>query len=174
MVSYYVIRGILGLYSANCLLVRQRRKKTVDASLPNVKMQSRCNSLTLSERKISTFTSPLETEIIFNKKALHDRFHCIVRWWLLNSAQNIYQRNRRIIELSNQIALILKCVDSVNSKRNFKSVKLLYNGFLNNIISNLSVFLRLKSYLTTFITPLLNSYAVMLTRNCTLKNSYMD
>ena len=46
----------------------------------------------------------------------------------------MYQRIRRIIALSNQIALILKCVDSVNSERSFKSVKLLYNWFLNIII----------------------------------------
>ena len=46
----------------------------------------------------------------------------------------MYQRIRRIIALSNQIALISKCVDSVNSERSFKSVKLLYNRFLNIII----------------------------------------
>ena len=108
-----------------------REKKTVDASLPNAKMQSCLNDLTLSERKISTSTSPLETEIIiFNKKALHERFHCIVCEWHLNPAQNIYQRIKHIIALSNQIALHLKCVDSVNSKRSFKSVKLLYSRFL--------------------------------------------
>ena len=45
------------------------RTQTVDASFPNVKMQFCCNGLTLSERKISTSTSPLETNIIFNKMA---------------------------------------------------------------------------------------------------------
>ena len=99
-VAYYVIRGILWLWSAHCLLVRH---KTVDASLPNAKMQFCCNGLTLSERKISNSTSPLETKIVLNKKALHERVHCIVHEWHLNSAQNIYQCIRCIIALSNQI-----------------------------------------------------------------------
>ena len=123
-----------------------------------------CNGLTMSEGKISTSTSPLETKIIFKEKALHELFNCIVRGWHLNSAQHIYQRIRRIIALSNQIALILKCVDSVKSKRSFKSVKVLYSRFLNNIISYLSVLLCINIFLTTYITPLLNSYAVMLTQ----------
>ena len=80
--AYHKIRGILWLYSAYCLLVRQI-KKTVDASLPNFKMQFCCNGLTLSERKISTLTSPIETKILFNKKALHECFHCIVRGGIL-------------------------------------------------------------------------------------------
>ena len=130
------------------------RKQTVDASLPKAKTQFCWNGLTLSERKIATSTSPLDTKIIFNNKALHELFHCIVCGWHLNSAQNIYQRIRRIIALSNQIALILKCLDSVNSKRNFKSVELLYNRFLNNIISYLSVLLRLKK----FFNDLYNSF----------------
>ena len=109
-------------------------------------MQFCCNGLTLSEIKISTSTSSLETEIIFNKMALLERFHCIVRGWLLNSAQNIYQRIRRIFALSNQIALVLKCVDFVNSKRRFKSIKLLYYRFLNNIISYPSVLFRIKNF----------------------------
>ena len=66
------------------------------------------------------------------------------------------------------MALILKCVDSVNSQRSLKSVKLLYHRFLNNIISYLSVLFRLKIFLETYIAPLLNSYAVMLTWNCDL------
>ena len=49
-VAYYGIRGVLWLYSAQCLLFRQR-KKTVDASPLNAKMQFGCNSLTLSERE---------------------------------------------------------------------------------------------------------------------------
>ena len=73
---------------------------------------------------------------------------------------------RRIIALSNQIALMLKCVDSVKSKRGFKTVKLLYNRFLNNIISylSLSVLFCIKIFLTTI--PLLNRFAVMLNLNC--------
>ena len=115
--AYYAIMGILWLLSAHCLLVRQR-KKTADASLePNAKMHFYCNGSTLSEIKISTSTSPLEAKIIFNKKALHERFYCIVHGWLLNSVQNIYQCIRCIIALSNQIALLLKFVDSFNSKR---------------------------------------------------------
>ena len=109
--------GILCLYCVHCLLVRQN--KTVGASLPNAKMQFCCNGLTLSERKFSTST---RNQIIFNKKALHERFHSIVLGWYLNSEYNIYQRIRRIIALSNQNALILKCVDSINSKRSFKSI----------------------------------------------------
>ena len=47
------------------------REKTVDASVLNYgKMQFCCNGLTLSERKISTSTSALETEIIFNLLSL--------------------------------------------------------------------------------------------------------
>ena len=88
------------------------------------------------------------------QKALHERFHCVVRRWHLNSAQKIYQRITRIIALFNQISLILKYVDSVNSKRSFKSVKLLYNQFLNNIISYLSVIFRIK----IFFNPLYNSF----------------
>ena len=42
------------------------REKTIDASLLNCdKLQFCCNGLTLSERKISTSASALETEIIF-------------------------------------------------------------------------------------------------------------
>ena len=63
-VAYYGIRSILWLYSAQCLLVRE--KKTADASLLNVKIASFCNGLTLSERKISTATSPQKIEFIFN------------------------------------------------------------------------------------------------------------
>ena len=44
--------------------------KTVDASLPNSKMQFCCNGLTLSEGKISTSTFPLETEVIFHLVSL--------------------------------------------------------------------------------------------------------
>ena len=47
--------GILWLYSVHCLLVRQR-KKAVDASLPNAKMQFCCFCLTLTERQFSTST----------------------------------------------------------------------------------------------------------------------
>ena len=50
---HFGISGILWLYSAQCLLVRE---KTVGASR--------------LERKISTSTSPLETEIIFNLLSL--------------------------------------------------------------------------------------------------------
>ena len=46
------------------------KKKTVDASLLNAKMQFCCNCLTLSERKISTSTSPLDTKSIFNLLSL--------------------------------------------------------------------------------------------------------
>ena len=46
-------------------------------------MQLFCNSLTPSERKISTSTSPLENEIMFNQRALHERFHSNVRGWHL-------------------------------------------------------------------------------------------
>ena len=65
-VAYYGIRGILWLYTAHCLLVRQR--KTVDASVlnHNGKMQFYCNGLTLSERNNSTSAPALETEIIVN------------------------------------------------------------------------------------------------------------
>ena len=44
----------------------------------------------------------------------------------------IYQRIhvRCIIALSNQNTLILKCVDSVNSKRSFKSVKSVLKGII--------------------------------------------
>ena len=63
-VAYYVIWGILRLYS-----VRQI-KKTVDASLPNAKMQFCSNSFTLSEGKISTSTSSLETAILFHLVSL--------------------------------------------------------------------------------------------------------
>ena len=77
---------------------------------------------------------------LYFKNALHERCYYIVRGWHLNSTQSIYQRMRRIIALSNQIALILKCVDSVNAKRIFKSVKLIHNPFLNNIVAYLSVF----------------------------------
>ena len=129
-------------------------------------MQFCCNGLTLSERNISTITSPLETEITFNKKALHERFHCIVYWWHFNSAQNIYinayNHVRCIIALSNQNTLILKCVDSVNSKRSFKSVKSVpkqYYFLPQCLISH-------KNILTTYIGPYLNNYAVVLTRNC--------
>ena len=52
---------------------------------------------------------------------------------------------------SNRLDIEMRC--------SFKSVKLLYCRLLNNSISNLSVFL------ATFITPLLNSYAVILTQN---------
>ena len=110
-------------------------------------MQFCFNGLTLSERKIATSTSPLETKIIFNKKALHERFHCNVRGWLLNSAQNIYQRIRRFIAFSNQMTLTFKCVDSVNSERSFKPLKLLYNLFFNNIISYLIVLFRMQIFL---------------------------
>ena len=49
--------------------------RTLDAYLHNAKMQFCSNGLTLSEqRKISTSTSPLETKIIFNIKALQKRF----------------------------------------------------------------------------------------------------
>ena len=59
-VAYYGTRDILWLYSAQCLLVRSKKKTTtVDASLRNVQMHFCCNGLTLSERKISTSTSPL-------------------------------------------------------------------------------------------------------------------
>ena len=92
------------------------------------------------------------------------KYHCFVRGGHLNSVKNIYPCIRHTIAISYQITLILKCADSVNSKRSFKSVKLLYNRFLNNIISYISVLFRI--FLTTYITPLLNSYAVMLTRNC--------
>ena len=47
-----------------------RDKKTVDGSLLNAKMQFCCNCLTLSERKISTSTSPLDTKSIFNLLSL--------------------------------------------------------------------------------------------------------
>ena len=68
-VTYYIIRSIAWLCSAQCLLVRQRQK-TVGASLLNAKSQFCCNGLTLSEGKISTSTSPLETETIFNLLSL--------------------------------------------------------------------------------------------------------
>ena len=61
--AYYGIRGILWLYSAQRLLVIYR-EKTVNASLLNAKVQFCCNCLTLSEKKISTSTSPLETQSI--------------------------------------------------------------------------------------------------------------
>ena len=131
-------------------------------------MQFCCNQLTLSKKNISISTSALETEMIFNKNALHERFQCIVRGCLLNSAQSIYQRIRRIIAFSNQITLILKCVDSDNAKRSFKSIKLLYNRFLNNIISylNKKTLISHKNLLATYITHSLKSYAVMITLNC--------
>ena len=97
-------------------------------------------------RKISTSPSPLETQITFNEKALHERFFTALYMGYLNSAQNIYQRMRCIIALSNQIALILKCVDSVNSKRSFKSVKLLYYRYLYNNISYPRVLFRIKKF----------------------------
>ena len=37
VLAYYVIRGILWLSSAHCLLVRQR-EKTANVSLPNARM----------------------------------------------------------------------------------------------------------------------------------------
>ena len=62
--------------------------------------------------------------------------------------------------LSNQIALILKCVNSVTL-----NVVLLYYRLLNNSIIYVSVLFRIKAFLVTFITPLLNIYAILLTRN---------
>ena len=57
--------GILWLYISQCLLVRQRIKQLMLVySMP--KKQFCCSGLTLSERKMSTSTSQLETEIIFN------------------------------------------------------------------------------------------------------------
>ena len=106
--------------------------------------------------------------------ALHERSHSIVRGWHLNSAQNIYmyQRIRRIIALSNQITLILKCVDSDYSKRSLKSIKLLYNRFLTNIISYLSVLFRIKMFLTTYISPCSNVNCFLYTRFSVLSLVY--
>ena len=67
-----------------------------------------------------------------------------------------------------------------NSKRGFKSVKPLYNRFLKILFLTTVSYFRIKLILTTYITPLLISQAVMLTRNCVdtrwfaLKNSYID
>ena len=52
------------------LFTSEIKKKKVNPSFPGAKMQFLCNCLTLSERKISTSTSPLEPKIIFNQLCL--------------------------------------------------------------------------------------------------------
>ena len=88
VLEYYVIRGILWLFSAHCLVVRQREKKQPMLVFPMQECIFMQQFDSVREKDFNLHFSARNRNYI-QQKALHERFHCIECRWYLNFTQNI-------------------------------------------------------------------------------------